>query len=89
MPDATAPRPLPGFLLLSLLIPAAAWFMLRPIIAPIPALPALNVSVGMSIIAFLLTLYLVPAVGPSMVKANLKGRDLLKTYSTPMYVCSA
>ncbi|VDB95754.1 unnamed protein product [Peniophora sp. CBMAI 1063] len=84
MPDATAPRPLPGFLLLSVLVPAAAWFIIRPVIAPVPALPALHVSLGMSILAFIGTLYLVPAVGPSMVKANLKGRDLLKTYSTPI-----
>ncbi len=29
---------------------------------------------------------LVPALGPTFVKANLKGRDLLKTYTTPMCV---
>ena len=86
MPDATAPRPLPGLLLLGVLVPAAAWFIVRPAFAPVPAVPALYVSLGFSILAFILTLYLVPSVGPSMVKANLKGRDLLKTYNTPMYV---
>ncbi|KAJ3476632.1 hypothetical protein NLI96_g11026 [Meripilus lineatus] len=32
----------------------------------------------------LATVHLVPALGPRFVQANLKGRDLLKTYDTPI-----
>jgi UDP-N-acetylglucosamine--dolichyl-phosphate N-acetylglucosaminephosphotransferase len=77
------PRPLSNVLLLSL-IPVGAWFILRPMLEPIPPLPGLLTSIGFSLFAFLATLYLVPALGPTFVKANLKGRDLLKTYSTPI-----
>ncbi|KAI0042160.1 N-acetylglucosaminephosphotransferase [Auriscalpium vulgare] len=83
MPDPVAPRRLPSILLLSL-VPVASWFIVRPLVSPIPPLPALHVSFGLSIFAFVGTLYLVPALGPTFVKANLKGRDLLKTYSTPI-----
>ena len=73
-------------MLLFALVPLPAWFVVRPLIDPVPPLPALYVSFGLSIFALLATLYLVPALGPTFVKANLKGRDLLKVYSTPMYV---
>ena len=82
---ALTPRPLPPVLLFSL-VPVAAWFILRPLIEPVPSLPALYSSIGFSIFAFLAAVFLVPALGPAFVKANLKGRDLLKTYQTPMCV---
>ncbi|KAH9980026.1 N-acetylglucosaminephosphotransferase [Lactifluus volemus] len=49
-----------------------------------PSRPALYVSVGLSIFGLLATIFLVPALGSTFIKANLKGRDLLKTYSTPI-----
>lgn len=79
------PRPLSRVLLFGL-VPVATWYIVRPLLDPVPPLPALYTSVGFSILAFLSTLYLVPALGPTFVKANLKGRDLLKIYSTPMSV---
>jgi len=82
---ALTPRPLPPVLLFSL-VPVAAWFILRPFIEPVPSLPALYSSIGFSIFAFLAAVFLVPALGPAFVKANLKGRDLLKIYQTPMCV---
>jgi hypothetical protein len=85
MSDTLRARRLPSVLLFSL-VPIAAWFVVRPLIDPVPPLPALYVSFGLSIFGLLATIYLVPALGPTFIKANLKGRDLLKTYSTPMYV---
>lgn len=82
------PRPLSPVLLFGL-VPVATWFVVRPLLDPAPPLPALYTSVGFSIFAFISTLYLVPALGPTFVKANLKGRDLLKTYQTPMSVPSS
>jgi len=86
MVDGPKPRPLSGFFLLGVLVPIASWFILRPFLDPVPSVPALYTSFGFSILAFVTTLYLVPALGPRFVQANLKGRDLLKVYSTPMYV---
>lgn len=86
MVDGPKPRPLSGFFLLGVLIPVALWFILRPFLDPVPSVPALYTSLGFSILAFVTTLYLVPALGPTFVQTNLKGRDLLKVYSTPMYV---
>ncbi|KAF5338885.1 hypothetical protein D9611_008778 [Ephemerocybe angulata] len=77
------PRPLPNALLLGL-IPVASWFVIRPLIDPVPQVPAIYSSIGFSLFAFLITIYLVPALGPTFVKANLKGRDLLKVYSDPI-----
>ncbi|TFL01865.1 N-acetylglucosaminephosphotransferase [Pterulicium gracile] len=82
-PPFPHPRPLSKVFLLSVL-PIAAWFILRPTLSPVPPLPGLLTSVGFSLLAFLATIYLVPALGPTFVKANLKGRDLLKTYDTPI-----
>lgn len=82
---ALRPRPLPAILLVGLL-PVAIWLIIRPLLDPIPALPALHTSLGFSLLAFLATIYLVPALGPTFVNANLKGKDLLKTYYTPMQV---
>jgi UDP-N-acetylglucosamine--dolichyl-phosphate N-acetylglucosaminephosphotransferase len=87
MSDTLPARRLPSVLLFSL-VPVAAWFVVRPLVHPVPPVPALYVSVGFSIFALLATIYLVPALGPTFVKANLKGRDLLKTYNTPMCVLS-
>src|SRR5882672_6739647 len=84
---ALSPRPLPTILLGSV-IPVAAWFVLRPLLDPVPPLPSLYTSVGFSLFALLATLYLVPALGPTFISANLKGRDLLKVYQTPMCVIS-
>ncbi|KAJ7784659.1 N-acetylglucosaminephosphotransferase [Mycena metata] len=77
------PRPLPSVILFSL-VPIAAWFVVRPFIEPIPPLPALYTSFGFSIFALIATLYIIPAVGPSFIKANLKGVDLLKNDKTPI-----
>jgi UDP-N-acetylglucosamine--dolichyl-phosphate N-acetylglucosaminephosphotransferase len=80
-----APRKLPNALLLSLL-PIAVWFIARPLLDPVPPLPALQASVGLSIIAFVASIYLVPALGPVFKDAGRWGKDLLKTDTTPMYV---
>ena len=73
------PRSLPSLLLLSL-VPIASWFIVRPLLDPMPSIPALYSSIGFSIFAFLATIYLVPALGPTFVKASLSGKDLLKYY---------
>ncbi len=73
---ALKPRPLPGPLGLAVLVPTAAWFILRPFIDPVPALPTLFTSVGFSIVSFLAALYLIPALGQSFIKAGLKGKDM-------------
>ncbi|KAF5369569.1 hypothetical protein D9758_002571 [Tetrapyrgos nigripes] len=80
---AIRPRPLPPVFLLGLL-PVAAWFIVRPLLDPVPPLPALYTSVGFSIFALGATLYLVPALGPTFIKARLFGKDLLKTYADPI-----
>jgi UDP-N-acetylglucosamine--dolichyl-phosphate N-acetylglucosaminephosphotransferase len=77
------PRKLSSVLLLSLL-PVSAWFIFRPLLDPTPPVPGLYSALGFSIAAFLITIYLVPALGPTFVNANLKGRDLLKTYKDDM-----
>jgi UDP-N-acetylglucosamine--dolichyl-phosphate N-acetylglucosaminephosphotransferase len=87
MSETLPPRRLPSVFLFAL-VPLPAWFVLRPLVDPVPPVPALYVSFGFSIFALLATIYLVPALGPTFVKANLKGRDLLKVYNTPMYVAS-
>ena len=58
--------------------------MIRPLLDPLPPLPAFHAALGFAIFAFVITVYLVPALGPTFVKARLSGRDLLKTYDTPM-----
>ncbi|KXN88194.1 UDP-N-acetylglucosamine--dolichyl-phosphate N-acetylglucosaminephosphotransferase [Leucoagaricus sp. SymC.cos] len=82
---AVKPRPLPDVLLLGL-VPMGLWFIARPLLDPIPPVPALYTSVGLSIFAFLATIHLVPRLGRVFISANLKGRDLLKIYNDPMYV---
>jgi UDP-N-acetylglucosamine--dolichyl-phosphate N-acetylglucosaminephosphotransferase len=80
---ALGPRPLSSVPLFSL-VPVALWFIVRPMLDPVPQLPTLFTSFGFSILAFIASIYLVPALGPTFVGANLKGRDLLKIYSTPI-----
>ncbi|TCD69033.1 tunicamycin resistance protein [Steccherinum ochraceum] len=69
---------------LSVLIPFGSWLLIRSLLDPVPPIPALIASLGYAIFAFLAVAYLIPRLGPSFVKANLKGRDLLKTYDTPI-----
>lgn len=76
---AIGPRPLAPLLFFGL-VPIALWFIIRPLLDPLPAIPALYSCFGLSTLAFLATLYLVPTLGPIFMKANLKGRDLLKSY---------
>ncbi|KIP04666.1 hypothetical protein PHLGIDRAFT_109251 [Phlebiopsis gigantea 11061_1 CR5-6] len=83
MAQPISPRPLPSIILLSL-VPVGAWLLIRPLLDPLPPVPAFLASVGFSIFAFLFTIYLVPALGPAFIKARLSGRDLLKTYDTPI-----
>ncbi|KAE9403999.1 UDP-N-acetylglucosamine-dolichyl [Gymnopus androsaceus JB14] len=80
---AVTPRPLPRIIMLGL-VPVASWFIVRPFLDPVPALPGLFISIGFSIFSLLATLYLVPALGPTFIQAHLSGRDLLKVYSTPI-----
>ena len=79
------PRPLPSPLLLSAVIPTAAWLVFRPLIEPVPTLPSLYTSVGFALVAFLSTLYLIPALGPAFIKAGLKGKDKCKVYNDDMW----
>ncbi|KAK7056696.1 tunicamycin resistance protein [Paramarasmius palmivorus] len=81
---ATVPRPLSSVLLLGLLPIIAGWFIVRSFLDPVPSLPALYTAIGFSIIAFVATIYLIPALGPTFIKARLSGRDLLKVYSDPI-----
>ncbi len=82
---ALKPRPLPPVLLVGL-VPVASWFIARSLLDPLPSLPALYACFGMSILAFLATIYLIPRLGPVFINAHLKGRDLLKIYNDPMCV---
>jgi len=78
------PRPLPTIVMFAL-ASVATWFIARPLLDPIPALPALYTSFGFSVFALLATLYLVPALGPTFVAAGRSGKDLLKPYNqTPV-----
>ncbi|CCL98417.1 uncharacterized protein FIBRA_00414 [Fibroporia radiculosa] len=83
MAPSLRPRPLPRALFFSL-IPVALWLLFRPLLDPVPPLPALHASLGFSIFALLGTLYLVPALGSTFVCAGLKGRDLLKVSDDPI-----
>ena len=80
-----APRRFSSVLLYGL-IPVGAWFLIRPLLNPLPPLPAFHAAVGFAIFAFLFTIHLVPALSEKFIKARLSGRDLLKTYDDPMYV---
>ena len=70
-------------LLLAALLPISGWLIVRPLITPLP-LAALSASLGFSILAFLTSLFLIPALGPAFVKVGLKGKDLLKNSKDDM-----
>jgi UDP-N-acetylglucosamine--dolichyl-phosphate N-acetylglucosaminephosphotransferase len=76
-------RKVPTVLLLALL-PLAVWFVTRPLLDPVPPLPALQASVGLSIAAFVASIYLIPLLGPVFKDAGRWGKDLLKTDTTPV-----
>ncbi|KAF7314212.1 UDP-N-acetylglucosamine--dolichyl-phosphate N-acetylglucosaminephosphotransferase [Mycena kentingensis (nom. inval.)] len=78
------PRPLPSPAVLVALVATATWFVVRPFVDPFPPLPTLYTAVGFSLYALLATLYIIPAVGPAFIKANLKGVDLLKLDKSPI-----
>jgi len=82
---AIGPRPLAPLLFFGL-APVAGWFVIRPLLEPLPSIPALYSCFGFSVFAFLATIHLVPALGPIFIKANLKGRDLLKVYRNDLEV---
>lgn len=71
-------RHVPTKAILAVLVPTATWFIVRPFVDPAPALAGVYTSIGYSIIAFVATLFLVPALGDAFIRAGLKGRDLLK-----------
>jgi len=77
------PRRLPTILFLGI-VPVASWFVVRPLIDPVPPVPAIYTSIGFSLFAFLITIHVIPALKETFIKANLKGRDLLKVYADPM-----
>lgn len=83
-PMALRPRRLPSTFTLAATLPVASWFIIRPLLDPAPPLPSLFTSVGFSIIAFLVTLHLIPAVGPLFIKAGLRGKDKAKVYDDDM-----
>lgn len=83
MNKAVHPRPLPRVLTFGL-VPVASWFIARPLLDPAPPIPALYTCLGFSLFALLATLHLIPALGPTFLKANLYGKDLLKVYDTKM-----
>ncbi len=45
---------------------------------PPTAFPALEASVGFSLLAFVMALFIIPAMGPAFIEKGLKGRDMLK-----------
>jgi UDP-N-acetylglucosamine--dolichyl-phosphate N-acetylglucosaminephosphotransferase len=48
------------------------------VLLPPTAFPALEASLGFSLVAFVMALYMIPAMGPSFIDKGLKGRDMLK-----------
>jgi len=72
------PRPLPSYLP-AVLFPLSLSLIVHPLLSTNPhSLPALEASFGFSLLAFLASLYVVPALGPAFVAKGFKGRDLLK-----------
>ncbi|KAH7105269.1 UDP-N-acetylglucosamine-dolichyl [Auriculariales sp. MPI-PUGE-AT-0066] len=67
-------------LVVASLVPAAGWLIAQPFVSKVP-FPVLSISAGFAILAFIWTAHLIPLLGPSFVRANLKGRDLLKPNS--------
>lgn len=84
------PRTLPSYPLLAVLLPLAASLIVHPLVSSTPhSLPALEASVGFSLLAFLGSLYVVPALSEAFVEKGLKGKDLLKIGGDFVYVLSA
>lgn len=81
---ALRPRKLPSSLGITCISVIIAWLAVRPLVDPVPTLPTLLTSLGFSGLAFVSTLYLIPALGPSFVKAGLKGKDRSKLYTDDM-----
>ncbi|KAG8833090.1 tunicamycin resistance protein [Serendipita sp. 399] len=63
--------------LLSVIIPLALSLAWQPLVHDVK-FPQIYASLAISLIAFVATLLLIPWLGPTFVKAGLKGRDLLK-----------
>ena len=76
-------------LLLGSLLPVAFWLVVRALITPAVALPALYSSLGFSLFGAVAVAYVTPLLGPSFVNAGLKGRDLLKKSDEVMQAYSA
>jgi hypothetical protein len=75
---ARAPRPLSWFLP-AMIVPVAAGLIAHPLLVHTPhSFPALEISTGFSLLAFVGCLYVVPALGPAFVAKGLSGRDMLK-----------
>lgn len=78
---ALAPRPLP-WLLPATLVPVAAALIAHPLLVhSLHSFPALEISAGFSLLAFVGCLYVVPSLGPAFISKGLKGKDMLKTSS--------
>ncbi|KAG8935546.1 tunicamycin resistance protein [Tulasnella sp. 418] len=60
------------------LLPVSVGLIAVPFLYQSATLPFLSASVGFSILALIITITLVPTLGPAFLDANLKGRDLLK-----------
>ena len=71
------PREIPFWKLGAALLPIIAVVGLPATLHPVHYDP-IYTSVVCSTIAFAITIYIIPKLGPSFVKAGLKGRDLLK-----------
>jgi UDP-N-acetylglucosamine--dolichyl-phosphate N-acetylglucosaminephosphotransferase len=73
------PRPLPSYTLLAILLPLASSLIVHPLVSSSPhSLPALEASVGFSLLALLGSLYVVPALSEAFVEKGFKGKDMLK-----------
>lgn len=72
------PRRLPSWLP-AVLLPAALSLILHPALSDSPhSLPALEASLGFSLLALVASLYVVPALSAGFIAKGFKGRDLLK-----------
>lgn len=71
--------------LLSVLIPLAASLAWQPFVNDVK-FPQVYASLAISVLAFLVTIIIIPRFGPSFVRIGLKGRDLLKTSSDDVSV---
>lgn len=80
------PRPLP-WLLPAAIVPVAAGLIAHPLLVHTPhSFPALEISAGFSLLAFIGCLYVVPALGPAFAAKGLSGRDMLKSSGSQVCV---